>query len=762
MECFGLPRAALKAAFGLGLCYSIEDNCKHLEYRRKMATSRERFSLALERLRPSDWEHLETLASTFLAAEFGTLRTMASPGGDGGRDAVLFTPDGEPETVFQYSVTPQWANKIRATIKRLSQTAVQTRTLIYVTNQVIGAQADGLRRDLRKTNIHLDIRDASFFLERADEDVARSNAAAALARRFVDPLLQDRNILSDHGVLVGREANTALLFIEMQQQDEAAGKGLTRSCFEALTKAALRDTSSELRMPRSEVYKHVQASLPQHAPETLARFVDAALHRLKRKAISLWPGIPGISEDEFHINHLELERQKDAAARLLTMHNAFERDVTDIISSSASVEVVDMPSLMKSVHKILQIYFLRRGEEFAATVALNVDPPLHEDDLKKIAHQHFPVKAIRGRDGQTFGLHVVSTLLATPSEGTRGYLRLLSDSYTLMSFLSATPDVESATRKLFSSGTIWLDTGVILPILAETVSVDEQPFTNLFRQARQCGIRLHVTWGVVEEIERHLNRCRAYSWSNRWEGDVPYVYARYVFAGGKQEFFRSWLEKFVGAMNPIQDLGEFLSDEFGFLVGDDFDISGVSDEIREGLSDYWRDIHEGRRNKPGQEYNIHIDQLTRHDVENCLIVISERRKDRKTLSKLGNKSWWLTLDRAASRMSRTLRADLSSAIGHPLVLSLDFLMRYIAFGPNREKSSREEWSNTRIFAQPLMEVVPPELVKVAIGVRESSAGLSERLVNRRLRDALDVERAKIGPLHDAGLEGVTEALVGSY
>ncbi|TPL72291.1 hypothetical protein [Mesorhizobium sp. B2-3-15] len=650
-----------------------------------MATSRERFSLALERLKPSDWEHFEVLASTFLASEFGTLRTMAAPGGDGGRDAVLFSPEGEPETAFQYSVTPQWANKIRATVKRLEQTAPQTRTLIYVTNQTIGARADSLRKELRKANISLDVRDASFFLERADEDIARSNAAAALAFRFVDPLLADAKVLSGHGVLNSKEANTALLYIEMQQQDDAAGKGLTRTCFEALTKAALRDTTPDARMPKSEVYKRVQASLPQHSPQTLQRFVDAALHRLKRKAISQRSGV---TEDEFNINHLELERQKDAAARLLTMHNAFERDVTDIIGGASGANVTDMQLLMASVHKILQIYFLKRGEEFAATVALNADPPLHEDDLRKIVRDHFPARAVRGRDPQAFGLHVVSTLLATPSEGTRGYLRLLSDSYTLMSFLSATPDVEAATRKLFSNGTMWVDTGMILPILAETVNADEQPFTNLFRQARQCGIRVHVTWGVVEEIERHLNRCRAYSFSTRWEGEVPYVYARYIFSGGKQDFFRSWLEKFTGPVNPIQDLGEFLSDECGFLVGDDFDISGVPAEIREGLTEYWRGVHEGRRNIPGQEYNVHIDQLTRHDVENCLIVLSERRKDKKILSKLGNSSWWLTLDRAAGRMSNALPSKLSNEIGHPLVISLDFLMRYIAFGPI-ERSLRE-------------------------------------------------------------------------
>lgn len=97
-----------------------------------MAISRDRFSLALERIRPSDWEQFESLASTFLATEFGKLRTLANPGGDGGRDAVLLSPEDEPATVFQSSVTDKWAEKIRRTVKRLKETEPQARTLIYV------------------------------------------------------------------------------------------------------------------------------------------------------------------------------------------------------------------------------------------------------------------------------------------------------------------------------------------------------------------------------------------------------------------------------------------------------------------------------------------------------------------------------------------------------------------------------------------------------------------------------------------------------
>jgi hypothetical protein len=239
------------------------------------------------------------------------------------------------------------------------------------------------------------------------------------------------------------------------------------------------------------------------------------------------------------------------------------------------------------------------------------------------------------------------------------------------------------------------------------------------------------------------------------------AYARYVFAGGKDSSFRSWLETFIGPNNPIQDLADYLGDELGFISGDETDTANVPVAVREGLSDYWRKVHEARRNVEGQEYNINIDKLTRHDVENCLIVIAERLRDRKA-TKLGQQSWWLTLDRAAARMAKILDPNLRTAIGHPLVLSLDFLMRYIAFGPNREKLPSEDRSGARVFAQSLMEVVPPELVRIAINIRKASADLPERLVRRRLRDALDLERARLGPLHDAGLEGAAEVLLAGY
>jgi hypothetical protein len=134
-----------------------------------------RLQLALDRLASSDWARLEKLASAFLATEFDGLRTVASPSGDGGRDAELFSPEGEPKVVAQYSVAADWRGKINATVRRIKATLPEALILIYVTNKLIGADADDLKKTLRvKHGLALDVRDRSWFCDRVLESQAGS------------------------------------------------------------------------------------------------------------------------------------------------------------------------------------------------------------------------------------------------------------------------------------------------------------------------------------------------------------------------------------------------------------------------------------------------------------------------------------------------------------------------------------------------------------------------------------------------------------
>jgi hypothetical protein len=62
-----------------------------------------------------------------------------------------------------------------------------------------------------------------------------------------------------------------------------------------------------------------------------------------------------------------------------------------------------------------------------------------------------------------------------------------------------------------------------------------------------------------------------------------------------------------------------------------------------------------------------------------------------------------------------------------------------------------------VFVDPIMEV-PKELLEVAAATRRESHDMPERIVQRRIRDAMDRERMKLGPVHMAGLDASSEAI----
>lgn len=91
------------------------------------------------------------------------------------------------------------------------------------------------------------------------------------------------------------------------------------------------------------------------------------------------------------------------------------------------------------------------------------------------------------------------------------HLRSKDDAYTLFAFLEQTPDVQTAVAKIFSHGTIWLDIRLVLPLLAEELlPIEHRRFTQMLLVATQGGLKLLITLGVVEEVERHINRCITY------------------------------------------------------------------------------------------------------------------------------------------------------------------------------------------------------------------------------------------------------------
>lgn len=192
-------------------------------------------------------------------------------------------------------------------------------------------------------------------------------------------------------------------------------------------------------------------------------------------------------------------------------------------------------------------------------------------------------------------------------------------------------------------------------------------------------------------------------------------------------------------------------------------FEGVSGDLSQEVKDYWEGVHEARRNITGEgEFEMNTHRLAMHDAFNYLNVISRRVADRGK-SPLGYKSWWLTVDAAAHRAYGKLSVESQREIGSSPVIAVDFLLKYLVFGPNRDRVdiSTESQMSPALSAM-MAQAIPPDLLQAAAKVREQYAGLPERAVRLRMRDALDREKMRIGPVHLAGLDGVDEAVAATF
>ena len=244
-----------------------------------------RLALALESMSSGDWLDFERFAAEFIAPEFPSLRTTASPAGDRGRDGQMYVVGEDPNTVLQYSVSQDWKAKVRATVRRLKETMPKTRVLIYATNQVIGPEADDIVRELRRDeSISLDVRDRNWFVERELTYPQRAVASTELAKKFVDPLLSERGVRSFVSSALNRDdARVALVHLALEGEDRHSDKGLTKSCFEALVLSALNDTSNDQRLDQAAIIERVKGLLPSSHDTQVSQQVEGALARLSRR-----------------------------------------------------------------------------------------------------------------------------------------------------------------------------------------------------------------------------------------------------------------------------------------------------------------------------------------------------------------------------------------------------------------------------------------------------------------------------------------------
>ncbi|WP_345844231.1 hypothetical protein [Shewanella algae] len=726
--------------------------------------SSKRFLLALEMLKPSDWLDFERLASIFLASMFDDIRVTANSSGDKGRDAELFSPYKEPKVMIQYSVTAEWSAKIKHTIERLKTTFPDANYLVYVTNQEIGAKGDTLKATVRKEGIFLDILDRNWFVDKQTASKSMESAAEELAEKIVDPFLSKKEVAKVlPSELSSQESMAAITYLNLQWQDDNRDKGLTKLVFEAVVRAALIGTSQEKRLTRQEIYKKVGDLLSNHKEETIEKFVNTALARLSKSTIKHWK-----AQDEFHLSHEETTKYQEFKANSLlsesTLNNALDTIIADTLGEEKSLSDDNKNTLRESLRNLTTNVLFERSQAFAIAVHSGQLSSLADSDfapaiLKELNQIDLP--NVKGMDWRVFFRKGIREILTTQDRVILEYLRSLSDSYTLLAFLQQTPDVQRVVEKMFAFGNVWLDTTILLPLISDTLLIADGleigRFTRMINAAKDIGLKLYVTPGVIEELERHMNRAKtcAQMQNGHWNGSIPFLLEKYISSGRSKNTFASWLENFRGEMRAEEDISIYLREEFQINTRSLEDESNrASEELRHALEQIWHERYKYREQKYGTILDENaVTRLISHDVE-CYTGVLELRRQQKE-SPFGYTDWWLTVDKQTFDLKEKLQRRMIGQVPDSPVLSADFLVNYLAFGPLRGKIVKETESRL-----PLLMILgntsylTPELMHEAESMRENLKDLSERVIRRQVRDKLDQAKAKIGPISMQGLSTV--------
>lgn len=701
-----------------------------------------RLSFALEQLGASDWRLFERFASEFLADEFPGIRTTANPSGDRGRDAELFVLEGDPRTAFQYSVTESWKPKIASTAAKIADEFRSVRRLIYCTNQEIGALADSVKSDVWTDHgIQVDVRDRSWFAERAGDGSVRATAAEELAQQVADPILQARQLVTNISTpLTTEQGKIALLQLAMNALDNDTERGLTKTSFESLVRAALVDTSAEATRSLAEVQADVRAYLPAGSAIQTDALTESALRRLSRRG---GPIKQRNDTGEFHLSFNASQEWKIRAAEYVLDQEEVERDLTAGAYGLDQALDEDFDALKneaKLLRMALESLLMQRGEAFAGAVVSGQLAPTSVAEVEEhISSLELPLRLTNADAAKA-----ILSVLDAPSERTRAHLTSVLDAYTLFAFLQQTPDVQRTLARIFDGGEIWLDTTAVLPLLAERLIDDpeKRSFSRLLYAAWQSGLKLYATDGVIEEVNAHLdNSLRYVRLSSEWRGRIPFMYSAYMLSGRAEGSFSDWVADIKGAEEPTLDVREFLEHYFHIERRNLPEAHDAGPELRGAVQELWLEAHSHRRERHGSVIGT-TQRLVDHDVENAVGVIQRRRSSSD--SPLGYTAWWLTLDRTAFKLREWMLDRLGSSAPRSPVLSPDYLSQILRFGPLRRELGSSDVSKLPVSTDVRrFEDVPLELIELAKATRELYSGYDELRVRREVRDALNRSRSTV-------------------
>lgn len=689
------------------------------------------------------WE-FESYAKEFLVAINPSIETRGGSK-DGGIDAKL------DEIYFQISVEADWKNKIQKTLKRYQENGIKANHLILVTSKKIGFERDSIKYEYFKKGIQLEIYDSEWFLSRMYFSEQTENSSIRFIEKVIGPLSEESLVrhtwVNDNDNNMNKEDIMAsYTYLLLQRKNKNHNYNLDKVVFNGLVLASLRETSiEEKRKTRKEVKCFIQEVLGVQDDQNFNDKVDSALKRLTQKEkIKHWK-----KEDEYIIEYKERERIKNELQELNVIEQSFmkelEIEVKRVIKTLSLSPYIEMEEARDRSLRVLEQFFQEKGESIIENLQSNTEMDIQtvfniaQSDLT----ENFSSSSSKDKL-PTLIATIIENIISNENIEIREHLSNISETYNLIAYLRSSKNVKSAMKKLSEGMFIWLDTTVILPLIADKfVSERERYHEKLFSILNKMNIKLFITEDILEEILHHLETSmNYYKDTNRYNSKTPYILEQFITTGNSKDDFLKAIFYMVGNQSNRrkEDLKCFLKEEYGIIVKSSFNSLELDDFDKKFINrslEIWVEIQINRREDSNTPEEI-IRQLARADSNNFAGIILQRQKFANTI---GRNHWWLTNDsgskQALSKLKKEKTLFPNIIIENPAI-SCNFLRDHILrYSEDSSVSSIPIINNINY-----MGMTFEELNNITNTVRKEREKYPERILKREIRNEFDEIRVK--------------------
>jgi hypothetical protein len=646
----------------------------------------ERLGVALDQIKPTDGALWETFANTFLASEFPQLRPVGGMH-DEGRDAFLYEPDGEPGVYIQHSTQETFETKIRNTLQTLQNNGFQPKQLIYCSPRDIIKESDDIKRELRLKGVSLDLRDRTYFLTFRNQSAGRLAASEDLAKKLVDPLLKGAvATASIPHALTEKEERTAIAYFQISVRDRASDKSVSKLCYEALVRYALREATPENPLPLQKIIEAIGLLVVSGNREHVEDKVKGSVARLSARGVVKHQTHPA-KTDGYTLSNVERTILQQQLQKLISEVANLLSETGDIASRVAEANEIDYPfdahHVAKDVLMLCDYFLLDMGRSaakaFESKEFFNPATTTLSDYASRLTKSGVALSSLDSLGLARFLDLVPQTaeaILKKPSEAAAEYLSRVADSYYLLFALRQSTEVMQAVGKVVGTSKILLDASTLVPCMAEILlPEDERRVTGLFKSAIESGVKLYVSQEAIDELHAVIRKARAIYASDQATG---FHFSSSGLVEAFQAHSSQWgaglldfLNQFAGVDTPDEDLKLFLKHHLSVeFLSFENERAAIDKVVLEEIA---ARLKPTRRPKEMEE--AATDRLVCNDVT-CLLLIEKLRKAEDTTDLYGFSWWWLTSDRAAYALDRSHRSPKAC-----VCMSPDFLLRYLSIQP---------------------------------------------------------------------------------